>query len=149
MEIQMPPKKKTKKVEEDRQGVLSINERKLTKEKEELERKLKKAEEELRKNEPKEAVDIEREIRRYVKKTGGYRKHLPDDKKKTGAYYLRKRLNLPENVDRDDLKQEGASGDVTNTPAVIWDRTVLVPGIDAPSVAGYTYDKDSGHLKAK
>jgi hypothetical protein len=100
-------------------------------------------------NEPKDAVGIEDEIRKYVKRNGGYKKNLPEDQKKKCAHYLRKRLDLPENKDKDELRNKDEDGKVLKSPAVVWDKTILVPGRDAPSVAGYMYDPKDGQLKGK
>lgn len=59
-----------------------------------------------------EKVLTEREIRKYVKKTGGYRKGLP-------------------------YKDEAHCGDLLKKMGrkkVEWDRNIIVPGIDKPTV---------------
>jgi hypothetical protein len=65
-----------------------------------------------------EKVRTEREIRRYVRKIGDYRKGLPDNEKAICARLLRK-------MGRTEVE---------------WDRTIHVPGMDNPSVADITWN---------
>jgi hypothetical protein len=62
-------------------------------------------------------VDIERDIRRYVKKSGGYKKGLSDEDMLRAQKVLREAGRLPAEGERPQ-----------------WDMNVPVPGIDNPSV---------------
>ena len=61
----------------------------------------------------KQKIGYERELRRYVKKTGGFRKGLPEVQKDTA-------LGLMKILDR-------------KSPA--WDKKIIVPGYDKPTCA--------------
>lgn len=67
-------------------------------------------------------IALERELRRYVKRTGDFRKGL-SSKAKDEARRLLKRLGRTQ-------------------PA--WDRSILIPGFDAPTVASITYPDAKG-----
>jgi hypothetical protein len=58
-------------------------------------------------------IGFERELRRYVKKTGGFRKNLPEKEKETA-------LGLMKILER-------------KSPA--WDKKIIVPGYDKPTCA--------------
>lgn len=60
----------------------------------------------------------EREIRRYIKSTGGYRKGV-DDKTKVLCRNMLQALGRPMNPD-----------------GLCWDRTIIIPGFDKPTVRG-------------
>lgn len=64
----------------------------------------------------KEKIALEREIRRYVRRAGGYRKGLPQKKKELCAKLLAKR--------KGPLRAK-----------VVIDPEILVPGLDKPTVA--------------
>ena len=99
------------------------------KERDELRKKLEVSEARRKAENPVDKTALEREIRRYVKRSGGYRKGLPQAKKDLCDALLKDRLEL--GCDLTDKK-----GD----QLVKWDTDVFVEGIDNPSVASYTYD---------
>lgn len=147
--LDIPEPKKEEKKEEKSMGELYAELSLAKKEIEQLTKKVDRQTAVIEAKEPKEAVGIEREIRRYIRKDGGYRKNLGEDAKKRCAHYLRKRLELPENKDRSDLRNKDEDGKVLKSPALVCDATIQVPGMDAPSVSGYMYDPKDGQLKGK
>jgi len=79
----------------------------------------------LRKQKEKEAelseddrIAMEREIRRYVRKAGGYRKGLPESEKAKCAKLLIK---------------------LGRSKSISWDETIILPGIDKPTVTGMVF----------
>ena len=87
-------------------------------------------EETARKRKPKmtkgEKIALEREIRRYVRADGGYRKDLPQKDKERCAKLLKKR---PEQL------SDPRHGNVVR------DKSIIVPGLDKPTVAGIQVKK--------
>jgi hypothetical protein len=66
-------------------------------------------------------IHLEREIRRYVKRNGGFRRNLhPDDKAKA--------LELLEKDKKWSTRKQGRSGD--RKPEHGWDETIHVPRFD-------------------
>ncbi len=90
-----------------------------------------KAQKKVEAAEPNTQVDVEREIRKYIKRSGGYRKNLPEAAKKRCAHFLRKR----------GLKDEKGF-------PLKWDTSITVPGIDSPTVAAYAFDTETGQMKS-
>lgn len=105
----------------------------LEKENERLVKKL--ANEQARNEEQWDRVGIEREIRRYVKRGGGYRKGLAGSDKARCARLIILRAKLSDNKGKESL-------------GVRWDHEVEVPGLDQPTVASYTFDGTTGQMKS-
>lgn len=85
----------------------------------------KKAQKTSAEKEMEEKVRREREIRRYIKKSGGLRKGLSESDKAKCAVLIRAAVKAK---DRDNLE-------------FVWDDSITVPGMDNPTVANIVYKK--------